>query len=188
MLPSGRKHADCNIAAQGAEGSPTGCIKFRPPVHDHDGGVEAQAKFNKKTLLSVTCDGIVNHWDCSKGVLQHCMPVPNQSFLAADFACDGLRFVVAGSDSNVYLYDEASRELISTMNSNGVKIPGHVSRIFCTKFLPDDRNLLLTGGWDRTVKLYDTRVGRPVAQMGGPQICGDCIDINGDEVLCASNR
>ena len=91
------------------------------------------------------------------------MKVEKQSFMACDFAGDGLKFTVAGTDSNVYLYDEATRELITVMNSNGIKLPGHVSRIFCTKFHPDDKNIVITGGWDRTMKVYDTRIGKPVA-------------------------
>ena len=47
---------------------------------------------------------------------------------------------------------------------------------------------LISGGWDRLMKIYDTRIGKPVAQIGGPLISGDCIDINGDEILTASNR
>jgi len=161
MNSLGKRHVDCNISAQGDEGTPTGCIKFRPPVYDCS--VEAASKFSKKTLLSVCCDGIVNHWDCHRGQLQHCLKVEGNSFFACDFACDGLKFTVAGADCNVYLYDEERRELVATMNSNGVKLPGHVSRIFCTKFLPDDPNVVISGGWDRTMKVYDTRIGKPVA-------------------------
>ena len=96
------------------------------------------------------------------------MKVEGNSFFACDFSRDGLKFTVAGADQNVYLYDEATRELVSTMNSNGVKIPGHASRIFCTKFLPDDKNIVISGGWDRLMKVYDIRTGKPFAQIGGP--------------------
>ena len=116
------------------------------------------------------------------------MKIEGNSFFACDFSCDGLKYTIAGADCNVYLYDEASRELVSTMNSNGIKLPGHASRVFCTKFVPDDPNVVISGGWDRIMKMYDTRIGKPVAQIGGPQICGDSIDISGDEILAGSNR
>ena len=74
------------------------------------------------------------------------------------------------------------------MYQNGLKVPGHVSRVFCTKFLADDPNVVITGGWDRLMKIYDCRIGKPVGQIGGPLISGDSIDINGDEILTASNR
>ena len=37
------------------------------------------------------------------------------------------------------------------------------------------------------MKLYDTRVKRPVGEILGPNITGDAIDISGDEILAGSN-
>jgi len=48
--------------------------------------------------------------------------------------------------------------------------------------------VVLTGGWDRIMKIYDTRVGRPVGEILGPSISGDAIDVQGDEILAGSNR
>lgn len=74
------------------------------------------------------------------------------------------------------------------MHSNSIKLQGHTNRVFCTKFLPEDPNVVLTGGWDRIMKIYDTRVGRPVGEILGPSISGDAIDVQGDEILAGSNR
>ena len=54
--------------------------------------------------------------------------------------------------------------------------------------MPDDPHVCVSGGWDRIMKLYDTRIGKPVAQILGPLVSGDCIDINGDTILAGSNR
>jgi len=35
--------------------------------------------------------------------------------------------------------------------------PGHSNRIFCVKFHPNDPNVLLSGGWDTTIQIWDTR-------------------------------
>ena len=88
----------------------------------------------------------------------------------------------------VYLYDELTRQLVTRMTSNGIKLNGHTNRVFCTKWLPEDPNVCITGGWDRIMKVYDTRVGKPVAQILGPLVAGDAIDIGGDEILAGSNR
>jgi WD40 repeat protein len=74
------------------------------------------------------------------------------------------------------------------MTSNGIKLQGHTNRVFCTKFSPDDPNVVISGGWDRIMKIYDTRAGKPVAQILGPNVSGDSIDINGDELIAGSNR
>lgn len=54
--------------------------------------------------------------------------------------------------------------------------------------MPEDANVVVTGGWDRIMKIYDTRVGKPVAQILGPMVCGDSIDIHGDQIIAGSNR
>lgn len=63
----------------------------------------------------------------------------------------------------IYHYDELTRQLVCPMKSNGIRLQGHTNRVFCTKFFPDDPNILVSGGWDRIMKIYDTRVGKPVA-------------------------
>lgn len=46
----------------------------------------------------------------------------------------------------------------------------------------------MTGSWDGSVKIYDTRVNGPVASLGGPIICGDSLDIYDDMIVTGSNR
>ena len=113
--------------------------------------------------MSVTCDGIINHWSAGNGKLQHSIREETGPLFACDYAIDGLKFTVAGSDTKIYLYDELTRQQITAMSSNGIKLMGHTNRVFCTKWLTEDPNVVITGGWDRIMKIYDTRVGRPVA-------------------------
>ena len=138
--------------------------------------------------MSVTCDGIINHWNAKTGKLQNHMQLENCPLFACDYAVDGLKYTVAGTDMKIYLYDEQTRQQIAAMASNGIKLMGHTNRVFCTKWLNDDTNVVITGGWDRIMKIYDTRVGRPVAQILGPSVSGDAIDVHGDQILAGSNR
>jgi len=149
---------------------------------------EFRHKNGGKTLLSVSADGQINHWNALTGKLQHSTKHEENSLFACDFSCDGLKYTVAGQDTAVYLYDELTRQLITRMTSNGIKLNGHTNRVFCTKFLPEDSNVCITGGWDRIMKVYDTRVGKPVSQILGPLVAGDSIDIHGDEIVAGSNR
>lgn len=121
-----------------------------------------RSKFTGKALLSVSADGHICHWNAASGKLQHTIVQEENSLSACDFSPDGLHFVAAGKDCKVYLYDETTRQEIAAMYSNGLKLPGHQFQVFCTKFLPHDRNILLTGGWDRIVKIYDVRCKYPV--------------------------
>ena len=72
------------------------------------------------------------------------------------------------------------------MKSNGLKLSGHQSRVFCTRFLPEDPNVVITGGWDRMMKIYDTRIGKPVGQILGANVSGDSIDVQGDQILAGN--
>ena len=149
---------------------------------------EFRTKHGGKTLLSVTVDGIINHWNAMTGKLQHTTKQEDNALLACDFSNDGLKYTVAGKDMTIYLYDELTRQLICPMKQNGIKLMGHTNRVFCTKFLPEDVNVVLTAGWDRIMKIYDTRVGKPVGQILGPLCSGDAIDVHGDEIIGGSAR
>ena len=179
----------CNIAQQGSDPTPTSCIRFRPNLHpDLLIDDEYRLKYGGKTLLSVTCDGIINHWNAVTGKLQHSQREENSSFYTCDFSNDGLKYTVAGQDMAIHLYDEVTRQKIRAMTSNGFRMMGHASRVFCTKFHPEDPNIVISGGWDKIMKIYDTRVGKPVGQILGPMVSGDTIDIAGDEIVAGSNR
>jgi COMPASS component SWD3 len=39
----------------------------------------------------------------------------------------------------------------------GTGEPGHSNRIFSVKFDKEEENLLISGGWDRSVKVWDIR-------------------------------
>jgi len=48
--------------------------------------------------------------------------------------------------------------------------------------------MLLSGGWDNNVKLWDVRTGTAVRSIYGPYICGDALDIHDGYVLTGSWR
>ena len=64
----------------------------------------------------------------------------------------------------------------------------HTSCVFCVKCLVDDPNLIIIGGWDCTIQIWDMREQASVRSILGPHICGDSIDINGSKILAGSWR
>jgi COMPASS component SWD3 len=70
----------------------------------------------------------------------------------------------------------------------GRELTGHSNRIFAIKFAAHDPNLLLSGGWDQSILLWDLRAEKPVRSMFGPSICGDSLDVNSKYVLTGSYR
>jgi len=52
-----------------------------------------------------------------------------------------------------------------------------------------DENILLSGGWDNTVFLWDIRIRKAIGSLFGPNICGDCVDTLEDgTILTGSYR
>ena len=98
-----------------------------------------------------------------------------------DFNSDGTLLAVAGKDLYIHVYDETTKSLAFKMKERG-NMPGHSNRIFCTKFNQSDPNMLVSGGWDNTVQVYDLRYRGPVHAIFGPNVCGDSIAFRNDGV------
>jgi COMPASS component SWD3 len=96
-----------------------------------------------------------------------------------DFSPDGTLLATAGKDAKVRVYDETTKSIAYTMKSLA-ELPGHSNRVFCVKFNPTDPNMLLSGGWDNTIQIYDQRYRGPVRTLYGPHVCGETIDIRRD--------
>ena len=60
--------------------------------------------------------------------------------------------------------------------------------MFSVKFKPDDPNILVSGGWDNTVQIWDVRQEKSVQNFYGPHICGDAIDVRDNTILTGSWR
>lgn len=62
--------------------------------------------------------------------------------------------------------------------------------MYAAKFKADEPNVIITGGWDNTVQIWDMRTGVSVRSIYGPHICGDALDIDctGKQILTGSWR
>jgi WD40 repeat protein len=60
----------------------------------------------------------------------------DNNLYALDFSIDGKQFAVGGSDTHVYVYDEATKQRTLDMKVGGKNLPGHANRIFVVKFHP----------------------------------------------------
>lgn len=66
--------------------------------------------------------------------------------------------------------------------------PGHNNRVFCCKFDPENPNHVVSGGWDKSIMIWDIRSpGGPVRSIIDPFICGDAIDLHDGYLLTGSH-
>ena len=77
--------------------------------------------------------------------------------------------------------------MMSTQKPLDVSL-GHSNRVFSVKFVPEDDNMLVSGGWDNTVQIWDSRVEMAVRSFYGPHICGNAVDVKDGMVLTGSWR
>lgn len=151
---------------------PITCLRWKPQ--------------EKTTLLTVSADGNITQLHSTSGKILQKIEEEKNHIMCVDYSSDGLLFATGGNDKIVRLYDDNTKTLISTLDTLFYQIPKHDNRIFSVKFNSIDTNMLLSGGWDNTVKIYDIRQKGITNSLYGPHICGDGIDIKGTMMLTAS--
>eukprot|EP01033_Poteriospumella_lacustris_P018162 gene18162-13039_t len=119
------------------------------------------------TLLAATAwDGTVSVYEIQysqQGVITNVVPRQQLRHQAPALCCDfnsidNVTVFSGGCDNKVNMFNASQPG--ATMTTVGQ----HDGPVKCIKFLPE-KQLLLTGSWDRTVKLWDLRSPQPVATL-----------------------
>ena len=81
-----------------------------------------------------------------------------------EFSRNGKYFFIGGNimgdlDKAILCYDESSRSLVAELSRNGLKQEGrgHSMRVTNVRADPENENVIYSGGWDNTIKIYDVR-------------------------------
>ena len=137
-------------------------------------------------LISVCANGNITYWHTISGKsIITIKEDPPSDLYALDISSNGNLLAVAGKDHTVKIYDDNIKSLVTTLKAADAVNEGHCNRIFSVKFT-EDPNVLLSGGWDNCVYIWDIRVKKSFGLLYGPHICGDTIDKRGDMVLTGS--
>lgn len=65
---------------------------------------------------------------------------------------------------------------------------GHTNRIFSIKFLPEQSNVVITGGWDSNINIWDIRQKELAGTIYGPNLSGDSLDFHNGDILAGSYK
>lgn len=144
-------------------------------------------KSNKRLLCS-NVEGYLIEYDCVEGMKIASVKEEDNQILAMDYSPELLKIATAGKDCCVRIYDDATKRLVRSYEKGSWVSPGHSNRVFSTRFKPNDPNVLLTGGWDSAVFIWDIRQPKSVNAFVGPNVSGDTIDARGDVLLIGSHR
>ena len=151
---------------------PITCLRWKP--------------FNRTTLILVTAEGYILEVHSKSGKILQEIQEENNPLMCVDYSYDGMLFATGGNDKYVRLYDDNTKTLIKKLERHRYDLPEHSNRIFAVKFSKKDNNLLLSGGWDNTILLYDIRAREVQNYLYGPHICGDGMDLKDDLLLTVS--
>lgn len=156
---------------------PITCLRWRP----------VNSTLKTHNVLVATCaDGSIQHWHATSGKCMHVIKGDEDNHLyGLDYHPDGDKFAVCGKDTSIRIYDESTKSVMTTLHE-GSTIPGHSNRVFSVHYNKDDPNIIVSGGWDNNLIVYDVRKETPVANMYGPHICGDSIDVLNGKILAGS--
>jgi COMPASS component SWD3 len=108
--------------------------------------------------------------------------------MCLDYNTEGSMFVTGGKDFHVKVYDEDTKSIALDFGPADFNWPGHSNRVFSVKFLTGEAHLILSGGWDSSVHLWDIREKKSVATIFGPNCSGDSIDYKNGMILTGSYR
>lgn len=138
-------------------------------------------------LYQTRANGEVEIWNIATNSKELNFNEAGNFIFCSDFNSDGTFFSTAGQDAQIRVYDaENLGKPINTFSR--LSNPTHANRIYSLKFYDDNKNLIVSGGWDETLILWDIRTPYTANFIYGPLICGDSLDLGYLEILTGSWR
>jgi WD40 repeat protein len=130
-------------------------IRWKPGSHSNS------------VITSTNADGSISSYNLSTGKQIFKIPCQNkEQLLSMDYSVDGTLLVVGTNKGNIHLYNEHAQKEVRSFGSASLFNNGHNNRIFSLKFLPDDHNVFVSGGWDGSVYIWDIREEKVVLKAG----------------------
>ncbi|EGD74922.1 hypothetical protein PTSG_07149 [Salpingoeca rosetta] len=162
-------------------------IKYLPPSADNALG---------NIAICADASGFIRAWHTSSAQILHSVQSRSKEPAFTCMDVSETQIVASGYDHLLHVYDLETFKPQQTLGMTTAElgamseegIISHTNRVFSCLFHPTERNIVLSGGWDRTVMVWDTRQQNPVSHLSGPYIAGDAMsfDASGDKLYTAS--
>jgi mitogen-activated protein kinase organizer 1 len=109
--------------------------------------------------------------------------------LSLSVSADNARFVSAGGDRAAFLWDVTTAQTIRRFSGTGTT--GHAGRINAVSFGGAEDSLVVTAGFDTTVRIWDVRSGgsgaaKPVQVLAEARDSVAALAVRGSEVVAGS--
>ena len=171
--------------------SRTGRLSYSLPLQKSD-VVITSTKYHPSEnhlLLSVSSEGNISIYNYINQTFLLSSKENNNSIYCCEYSPSGDVFYTAGKNGQINQYDaETFKLLLQYSKDSPFSNISHSSRIYSLKMSKQNPSLLFSGGWDNRVIMWDTRTNQGMMSFGGPNICGDSIDIKNNNLLTGSWR
>ncbi|KAI0446658.1 WD40-repeat-containing domain protein [Xylaria telfairii] len=106
--------------------------------------------------------------------------------LSLSVSADNARFASAGGDRSVFLWDVTSAQTLRRFG--GGSSHGHSARINSVSFAGEDDSLVISGGLDASVRIWDVRSGapKPVQVLTEAKDAVSAVAVHGPEIVVGS--
>eukprot|EP01065_Artemidia_motanka_P037850 TRINITY_DN46756_c0_g1_i1.p1 TRINITY_DN46756_c0_g1~~TRINITY_DN46756_c0_g1_i1.p1 ORF type:complete len:363 (+),score=103.76 TRINITY_DN46756_c0_g1_i1:44-1090(+) len=135
-------------------------------------------------------NGSVLQWDIREDrCLSAWSEEPNEIY-SMDLKRDGTKVATAGQDATLRIWDTKAGEVERELKVAGdFEATVHALRIYAVKWKRDDDNVIVTAGWENTVRIWDLRTAKgTVMDIFGPHVSGEGIDLHEGQLITASHR
>lgn len=142
--------------------------------------VPPEASSRGEVLIVTHSGGMVKVWHISTGQVLSTIQ-ENRQTLASAISRTFQQLITAGTSDELFQYDLETNQVVKTYapRYNKTVMDGHRFRVLSIKFHPTFHNNFVSGGWDDTLQIWDSRQSHSVRHIYGPHICGgDAIDID----------
>merc|ERR1719354_1155023 len=101
-------------------------------------------------VTAASADGsLVSYSQTQNKVLYKTTPEPGTQLLSMDYNIDGRTLAMGTNNGTIIIWNDNLQKIEKILESGNWFSNGHSNRIFSVKFVGDDPNLLLSGGWDK---------------------------------------
>ena len=154
-------------------------MKWRPKIEGRTNNI----------LMSACRDTIIE-WHTTSRKMVYKKTFADNTIFSMDYSNDGSDYALGFKDFSIRVYDGVKKvEKLKLGGHDNHKVTGHMSKIYAIKYHKDNPKILLSGGWDGNVLIWDLNTETPINIINGPMISGEGLDMNCyGEVLTASWR
>ncbi|ROV92626.1 hypothetical protein VPNG_09876 [Cytospora leucostoma] len=108
--------------------------------------------------------------------------------LSLSVSADNARFASSGGDRTVFLWDVATAQTVRRFSHHA---DGHVGRVNCVAMGGAGESLVVSGGFDTTVRVWDARAGgtgfgKPVQVLDDAADAISAVVVRGGEIIAGS--